>query len=289
MPLRSLTLDDLTIDDERSLRHVAIYADLKRSLARSGYRFQVLPEGSASARWDRAVFLNLTFWDPSEAGDVLVDEHVPADVVAHVAWHHLARRALDESDAGGAPAAGHAPSSRPASAPTAEGLFLGESIASAFDLYLVGRLLGHSPGSEFLETQVPAMADVAEAAGLDEAAFASLLGSVAKEPERAFEDLRQLLFDAATTLVRCRTIGEAASALEAKDGHRFGALLHHYELSNWVLYARAYAAAAPQGEEARADRDAEARRALAIDAALRSAPVSLDWLTERWLVSEAAT
>ena len=38
-----------------------------------------------------------------------------------------------------------------------EGFLLGESIASAFDMYLVGRLLGHSPDASFLETQVPAM------------------------------------------------------------------------------------------------------------------------------------
>jgi len=30
---------------------------------------------------DRALFLNLTFWGASEGGDVLVDAHVPADVV----------------------------------------------------------------------------------------------------------------------------------------------------------------------------------------------------------------
>ena len=67
-----------------------------------------------------------------------------ADVVAHAAWHYLAARAL-------APAAGRSLS--------VDALFLGEAIASAFDVYLVGRLLGHAPRSTFLETQVPAMAE----------------------------------------------------------------------------------------------------------------------------------
>src|SRR6202012_2696764 len=108
---------------------------------------------------DRVLFLNLTFWDPGEQGDVLASDVIPADVVTHVAWHHLARRALDKVGAG----------------TSADALLLGEAIASAFDLHLVGRLLGHAPDAQFLETQVPAMAEVAEAAGLDEAGFEALL------------------------------------------------------------------------------------------------------------------
>ncbi len=209
--------------------------------------------------------MNLTFWDASEGGDVLVDDAIPADVVAHVAWHDLTRRALAA-----------APGER--RAPSAEGLFLGESIASAFDLYLVGRLLGHAPESEFLETQVPAMASIAESAGLNEDAFEALMAAVAADPERAFEDLRQLLFDASIALFRCRSTGEASDALAPFDARRFGALLHHYELSTWILYAKAYAAKPDPGSDAS---DAEA--ALAIDASLRGAPISLDWLTERWI------
>ena len=68
MKLRSLTLDELTIDDERSFRHVALYDDLKQVLRRDGYRFRV-PDVEAS--WDRVVFLNLTFWSQSEQGDLI--------------------------------------------------------------------------------------------------------------------------------------------------------------------------------------------------------------------------
>ena len=64
---RSLTLDDLHIEDERSVRHVGLYEQLKRALVRDGYRFRVLD----GASWDRALFLNLTFWDPGAQGDVL--------------------------------------------------------------------------------------------------------------------------------------------------------------------------------------------------------------------------
>ena len=253
---QSLTLDDLTIEDEASFRHVALYDDLKQVLRRASYRFRVLPPAYAG-RWDRALLLNLTFWGASAGGDVLEGASLPADVVAHVAWHHLAVRAL-----GGA-----------GEPPTAEGLFLGESIASAFDVYLVGRLLGHAPRSTFLETQVPAMADAAEAAGVSEDGFDALLQGVARDPERAFEDLRQLLFDVSTALLASRDADEALATLARFDAHRFAPLLHRHELSNWVLYARAHAPGALGSDP----------RARAIDTALREDAVALDGLLSRWV------
>ncbi len=248
------TLEDLVIEDERSFRHVELYDDLKRVLRRDGYAFRVLPAERAS--WDRALFLNLTFWGASEGGDVLVDSTAPADVIAHVAWHRLASRALTE-DAG--------------AAPTVEALFLGEAIASAFDLYLVGRLLGHAPQSSFLSTQVPAMAAAAGASGLSHAEFESLLEGVAGDPEGAFARLRELLTDAASALFASDGAESALAALIELDAHPFSALLHHYELANWVLYARAYASREP------------APKARAVERALREASDPLQWLTDSWV------
>lgn len=256
-PLRRVGLGELTIEDEASFRHVGLYGDLAALVRKHDVRFRVLSADGAS--WDRAVFLNLTFWGAVEGGDVLVEDVIPADVVAHVAWHTLAASALV----------------LPGTTPSSDALFLGEAIASAFDIYLVGRLMGHAAGSSFLETQVPAMADCAAASGLDDDAFDALLEEVAADPERAFEDLRALLFDATRALVRCSGVDDAESALARLAGHRFASLLHRHELSNWVLYARAYAA----------DRDAptDDPRAAAIDRTLRAAPDALAWLTKQWV------
>ncbi len=250
---RALTVDELTIDDKRSFRHVALYADLEEILRRAKYPFRVLAE-SLAGRADRALLLNLTFWGADAGGDVLESETLPADVVAHAAWHHLAAKAL--------PHAGK---------PSVAALFLGEAIASAFDVYLVGRLLGHAPSSSFLETQVPAMAEATEAAGLDEDGFEAMLESIAGDPERAFADLRELLFDATSALYACGNADAAAAALARFDAHRFASLLHRYELSNWVLYARAYG-------ELTGD-----ARALAVDASLRSEKLPLEWLVREWV------
>jgi hypothetical protein len=260
--LRTQTIQQLNIEDEASFRHVGLYGDLKQVLRRAAYPFRLLPQ-SLAGRWDRALLLNLTYWGSDGGGDVLVDENLPADVVTHAAWHHLAAQAL-------------APSPGAQLSPMA--MFLGESIASAFDVYLVGRLLGQAPESTFLETQVPAMAEVAEAAGLSTADFDRLLEGIAADPGRAFADLRQLLFDA--TLALCESSGTdaALTALGCLDGHRFAPLLHRYELSNWVLFARAY------GQQ----QAAPDLRAQAIDQALRQAADPLDWLTREWVLPALA-
>src|SRR5688572_9081781 len=142
--LKTVTIDALEIDGVKEVQHVALYDDLREVLRRARYRFRVLPRSHAG-RWDHAVFLNLTYWGASEGGDVLVDDRIPVDVVAHVAWHYLAAQKVGAS--------------------SAEAMLLGESIASAFDLYLVGRLLGRSGTSTFLESQVPQMAEAASASG----------------------------------------------------------------------------------------------------------------------------
>jgi hypothetical protein len=152
-------------------------------------------------------------------------------------------------------------------------MLLGEAIASAFDLYVLGRLWRSAPGSDFVTTQVPIMSEAVQEAGVSGDDFAALLAEVAEAPECAFEDLRQLLVDVTSALAPCPDAVAAHAALEAFAGHRFAPLLHHYQLSNWILYTRAYGAAEPAVD----------RRVRELDAELRAAPESLAWLAERWL------
>lgn len=261
---RLVTLDELTIDDRSSFSGIAIYGRLERILRRSAHRFRI-PDTGRRISWDRALFLNLTYWNEDEGADVLCDEHIPADVVAHVAWHEVVSRELARMRPG--------PSTRHAAA-----LLFAESIASAFDLYLVGRLLPSAPDCDFVTTQVPLMVECAAEAGLPEAGFAALLEDVVREPERAFEDLRALLFEAGTALFACRGLEQAQAVLEGYADRRFAPLLHHYQLSNWILYARAYAPSPLDGD----------RAVIEVDEALRTAQVSLDWLDRHFVASALA-
>ena len=93
MPLTTVSLDDLVILDEDSFSHVALYGLLARLLRQSGHRFLV-PTTDEVASWDRAVFLNLTYWNADQGADILCERQISADVVAHVAWHHVVHRKL---------------------------------------------------------------------------------------------------------------------------------------------------------------------------------------------------
>lgn len=258
-PLVRRTLDDITIEDASTLRHVGVYAALVLRLRRDGLCFAV-PASDELANEDATRLLNLAFWHPGGVAEILPEPALTADQLAHNAWHHVAATALG------------------AASRSAAGLLLAESVASAFDVYLVGRLLGHVPDAPFLESQVPAMAEAADAAGLDEAGFEALLGQMSAEPERAFEALRSLLYDVALGLVGCRDADEAAAVLAQHAERPFAALLHHYELPTWVLFARAYA-----------EPDAPTAAAEEADAALRAAPDPLAWLEDNWIGSGAVT
>jgi hypothetical protein len=255
MPLLAVGIDDLIIEDEPAFAGIELYPRLKQVLRRSGHKFYV-PASGDSASWDRTVFLNLTYWGGPVSGDVLCDAHIPADVIAHTAWHHLAGEAIG----------GEGP-------PGAAGLLFGEAIASAFDLYLLGHLLARAPQSDFIVSQMPIMAEVTENAGLSPREFAALMEAVSREPDRAFEDLRALLLDVSQSLLRAPDAPAAQLTLEGFEGHRFYPLLHHYQLSNWILYARAYSRDTSAGDG----------RVAALDAELRAAPSSLAWLAAHWL------
>lgn len=259
MPLRNLLLDELTIDDETSFRHVGIYLRLKEVLRRAQHRFKIASVGENSS-WDRVLFLNLTFWSSTEEASVLCDEHIAPDVVAHTALHHVVGREL------AAPGA-----------PSPAALLFSEAIASAFDLYLVGRLIEHAPDCDFVASQVPVMAEAADQAGLDEKGFAKLMEGVTAAPERAFEEMRALLVDAGTALLACRDAEEAQVALERFKDHRFAALLHHYQLSNWILYTRAYGRSVPRDPKGSDD------AVHALDREMRQSPDSIAWIEQRWL------
>jgi hypothetical protein len=257
-PLRKLHLQDAA-----SFKALPLYHALYNALCAAKYTFRVLPKQD-TGRWDRAVTLNLTFWSADAGGDILVDNSIAPDVVAHVAWHHLASKAFSVIAHG--------------RAPSADALILGESIASAFDVYLVGKLIRVAPDAAFLETQIAAMSETASAAGMSERAFEKMLMEMSENPERAFEDLRCLLFDVTTALLVCSTAAEALKVFHVHRKHRFAALLHRYELSNWVLYTRAYALGKRPYRP-----DLKLRR---FDQAMRNAKISLGYLCQEWLSTD---
>jgi hypothetical protein len=254
MSLRTHRLDELNLTDEASFQHIELYRQLADRLKRDAVSFAVPEHDSARGNPGATSLLNLAFWSPRGVAEVLPHPELTADQLAHNAWHHVVGEALGDD------------------AHSADGLLFAEAIASAFDIYLVGRVLGVAPDALFLETQVPAMTDAANDAGFEEGDVQTMLERAAAEPEASFESLRQLLFDTTHALFEASDVEAATAVLEAASAHPMALLLHHYELPTWVLYARAYAKGSEPNDTVRA-----------ADKAMRANNDSLAWLQTEWL------
>lgn len=253
MPLlQAVPLRALGIDDEADFADLPHYAALRDLLLEADVVYRVPTAGSPLARWDRVLLLNLGFWSPGEPDDVLEGRAITADVVAHRAWHHLAHHELG------------------AASGSVEGLMLGEAIASAFDVYMLGMLLRTRPDAQMLDSQVPAMTATLEEAGLAEPAIEAFFARFAAQPAQCFESLRQLLFEVGVALTGAQGAEAAAEVLLAFDAHPMAPLLHHFELATWSLYARAHA----KGDGAAATE---------LHAQLVAEHDALDWLVRHWL------
>ena len=171
-----LPLAELTICDEADYAEVTLFGRLKQVLVDAGACYRIAVPDGPLAHWAPVALLNLTYWSPEEQDDILAEPELTGDVVAHRAWHHLAHRALKTASR------------------TVEGLLLGEAVASAFDIYLVGKLLSSAPDAAMLQSQLPLMAEVAEQAGLDEHAVQGVFERMADAPEESFEAMRSPTF-----------------------------------------------------------------------------------------------
>lgn len=253
--LHTVRIDELTIADEGAYAEFPLWTKLRKRLVEHEVDMYLVEADGPLTHWADTALINHTVRLPKGATEILHDRVVPADALMHTAWHHAGVAAMGSL------------------ASTAEGLLLGESVASAFDAFVIGTLLGaESEQPSALDTQVPAMAEVAAAAGGSQEDFEALLHRMAEDPEGSFEELRELLFDVSIGLLYGGTVERAEEVLNGTRGHVFAPILHHYDLSIWVLYARAFGADMKEHASLRK-----------IDAKLREVDKPLEWLVEHWL------
>ena len=169
MSMQSVPVSELTIVDEQSFETLALYRALRTRMDEAEPVFLITdPNGDEG---ERARLLNLGFWDPSSFMEVLTEPVITADQLAHNALHHCGYGALGDA------------------ARSLEGLLLVESIASAMDIYWLGRLLAEAPYAEFLESQVPAISEAASGAGASSGS-SLIYCNWLENPPKAFGDLR---------------------------------------------------------------------------------------------------
>jgi len=252
--LTSVPLSALAIEDESDFEGMPLYPRLARALLDADVHYRVAAAGSALSSWGHVALLNHGFWTPEDSDDVLEGRVLTADVVAHRAWHHLAAEALGDA------------------ARSPEGLMLGESIASAFDAFMLGDLLTRRPQAAMLESQLPVMMDAMADAGLADTEAETVFAGFAEAPRRSFADLRSLLYGTGVALWKSDDVDGAARVLESASRHALAPVLHHYRLATWVLYARAYAST-----------DVDSAPAIELAAELHASDDPLELLVSRWL------
>ena len=136
MNMQRVPVSERTVEDEEAFGRLPFYRALRAWMDEADPVFLITNEGGDQP--ESARLLNLAFWEPRSFMEVLTEPVVTADQLAHNALHHRGYEALGDA------------------ARCLEGLLLVESIASAMDVYWLGKLLAEAPYAEFLETQVPA-------------------------------------------------------------------------------------------------------------------------------------
>ncbi len=212
-----LDWSELVIEDEADYRAAGLGRLLALScgfLERAGVRFGVMPEGRGTAR-----LASLLSWQVAERLELLDEACVASDQLVHFALHQMVDRRLGHDD------------------PYA--VLLAETIASASDLYLLGKLAATDREPAFLVDTMESFSAWFELYAGDPDDLERLLASTVADPYAAMRSLCRYLLAATAPLLYPRDERSVTDTLTKAARDRAYPLLHHYNTTNWVLSIRA--------------------------------------------------
>lgn len=210
LPLDALQLIDADIYTRAA---IPLLEPAKTLLKRKNVQAAVL-EGQVG----RARLVNLLAWDPSDHLEYLDNNSIEADQVLHFAMHQLAEHTWGSA--------------------RAVDLITAEALASAVDIYLLGKLAeaGEEPG--FLIDTLDSWGFFYEQYA-DEDRLKQLLQNMIDDPFASFQRLTRFLIKATLPLLRLNDGTALSKHLAECEAEDFYPLLHHYNVTNWVLAVRA--------------------------------------------------
>jgi hypothetical protein len=176
----------------------------------ANHRFAVIAEGRGMAR-----LLNLLCWDAASGTEFLDDQEMPADQAIHMAIHQVIERDLGST--------------------TPEHMLLAETIASASDLYLLGKLAKAGEETAFVTETMESFSFYYETYAAKAEHLETLLQAVLTSPFMAMSQVADFLFE--TGLLLFQPLSNA-EALRACTAHAFYPLIHHYNITNWIMAIR---------------------------------------------------
>ncbi len=162
--------------------------------------------------------MNLLYWRAEAKREYVDGESVYADQVVHFALHQLVATRVS------------------ANHPRVD--LFAECLASAADVYLMGKLIQAGIESEFMQETLTSFGAYYEMYAQDERHFQRLLEQTGETPFTSMLELIDYLERFCLVLLKPGEADAAQAELLPMTAHFFYPLVHHYHVANWVLTLR---------------------------------------------------
>ena len=206
-----LTLVEMEIYEADAFREADIVLlDYAKKILH-GHRFLCFPESKGIAR-----LINLVHWDVDARREYVDGTGIHADQVIHLAVHHVLSH-LSGSD-------------------TPHAMLFAECLASATDLYLVGKLARVGHETDFVRDTLESFGMYYDMYAGDENAMETLITSLVDAPFQAMVRAADYLYRFGGRLLN-PTVEYVP--LRDMESHYYYPLTHHYNMANWMLTIRA--------------------------------------------------
>ena len=205
-------IEDLDIFEKDAFERagLAILTVAEHILAQSNTRFILLPESRGLAR-----MVNLLQWQAGDHVEYLDGEGVFSDQVVHMAIH----QALDREQGSATP----------------HHMLFAEVLASASDMYLAGRLIQAGEETDFLADTLESLGSYYEMYAASPDQLTAFLQRLSDTPWETMVSLVDYLYTFCCPFLEKDRSIEHLSIPRSMEDHMFYPLVHHYNVTNWLL------------------------------------------------------
>ena len=182
-------------------------------LAQERVRAISFPRGRGIAR-----LLNLLQWEADGGLEFIDGQGTHADQLIHLGLHRLCDHKLGSADPGA--------------------MLYAECLASASDIYLLGKLSLAGEETDFLADTLESFSSYYELYSHHESHLEQLLSQLQNNPYTTMLAVADYLFQFCLCLLYPTNIEAVGRELETMADHVYQPLVHHYNTANWILTIR---------------------------------------------------
>lgn len=186
-----------------------------------------------------ARIINLLSWSVNDRREYLDQPEVFADQVIHFAAHQVVAEVWG--------------------AETPASMLFAEAVASACDLYCLGKLSAAGVETEFMADTLASFADYYEQYAAEEEDYESVLERLLEGPHEAMAELAEFLYDTGAQLCRAKDEAEMAEVLIPLADEIWYPMLFHYQVVHWQHDVTRRFPRQEEREETDAERECEER------------------------------